>query len=325
MASRSTVCSALSEHSSYLFVLHRHADIDTVGAAIGFRDALEGSSRIVAPDGVQTQARGLLEELEVKLYEPTEVNVVAADCLVIVDAPSTDRIAPVSPESAAGDVVVIDHHERGDLVDVATAAYVDTEAGATATLVARLVDTLGRELSSNAGVALAAGLLDDTESLATATAEEWTIFARLLDAASDHVAVLHRVLNKEPSFGQRVAATKAVSRSTGYRADQALLLMTEVRGEQSAAATALRASGADIALVFSDRESQTWVVGRANPDQVHLPDDVFTPLVDEYEGDGGGHAGSGVAKLETAAIDDVRERALEHLEAALDKTFSQLS
>ena len=103
------------------------------------------------------------------------------------------------------------------------------------------------------------------------------------------------------------------------------MLTTTVSNDQSAAAHALRAAGADVAFVFSEREPGTWVVGRGDPGALHLPEDVFDPLVDRFGGDGGGHAGAGVAKVESAALDDVREATLSAVEAALDGTLTELS
>ncbi|MFB6103198.1 MAG: bifunctional oligoribonuclease/PAP phosphatase NrnA [Haloplanus sp.] len=325
MHDRRSVCSVLDDHTSFSLVVHAHADLDTLGAAIGLGQALDGQSRIIAPDGVQRRARRLPDELGVHLQSPTDDAVSATDCLVVVDAPSADRIAPVSVADSTGDVIVIDHHEPADLAERATAAYIDTEASATAVLVARVLDALNRPLGATAGVSLAAGLLADARSVAEMRAEEVALLADLLAAAGDRLETLPRILRIESSFGERVAAAKAVVRATGYRADRTLVLTTTVSGEQTAAARALRTAGADVALVVSDRDPRTWVVGRADPDVVHLPDDVFTPLIDQYGGDGGGHAGAGVAKLDTGTPEGVRSSALDALEDTLDESLSRLS
>jgi len=318
------VAARLDEHSSFLIVVHAHADLDALGSAIGLARLLDGPARVVVPDGIQSRAGRLPDELGVTLHDPSVVAGATEDCLVVVDAPSTDRIDPVSVDHAA-DVVVIDHHEPRDLAEEATATLIDTDTGATAALVARLAAERGDDLDTDAAVALAAGLLDDTGSLAGATAEECQLLGDLLDAAGDRAGILPRVLARDPSFSKRVAATKAVVRATGYRAGETLVLLTTVSGEQTAAAHALREAGADIALVVSERDSRTWVVGRADPEAVHLPSELFTPLMDEYGGDGGGHAGAGLAKLTTEATDGVRSKTLALLDDALDGSLSELS
>jgi nanoRNase/pAp phosphatase (c-di-AMP/oligoRNAs hydrolase) len=325
MADCSEVYAVLERHESVLIVTHTHADLDTLGSAIGLAQAFPGAARIVIPDGVQRRAKRLPQTLDIDLTTPEEVNIATTDCVVVVDAPSTDRVAPITIDDRVGEVVVIDHHEPDDLANRATATAIDTDAGATATLVTQLITNSDWVLEPDAGLALAAGLLDDTELLTTATPAEFALLGDLLDAAREQVNALPQILARESSFSERVAATKAVVRATGYRAGRTLVLTTRVGGQQTAAAHTLREAGADIALVISDRSSQTWVVGRAEADQVHLPENVFTPLIEEYGGDGGGHAGAGVAKLDTGTPDEIRTTALDCIEAALGEPLSDLS
>jgi phosphoesterase RecJ-like protein len=323
MSDPSAVRAVLDAHDSVLVAVHAHADIDALGSAIGLGRTLSASTRIVAPDGVRSRAGRLAESLGVTVLDPAAVDVADAACLVVLDAPSTARVAPLPVAEASGDVVVVDHHEPGDLDDLATAACVDTDAGATAALVADVVREVGWPPDPTAAVALAAGLLDATGGLAAAADGEPRLLGDLLSAAGDRAEVLPPVLRRDRSFGSRVAATKAVVRASGYRADRTLVLTTAVSGEQTAAARALRDAGADVALVLSARE-RTWVVGRADPDAIHLPDDLFAPLVERHGGDGGGHAGAGVAKLDDD-VERVRSTALDCLETALGGSLSPLS
>jgi nanoRNase/pAp phosphatase (c-di-AMP/oligoRNAs hydrolase) len=319
------VLAALDDCDTYLLITHAHADLDTLGSAIGLRDVLDGDVRIVVPDGVGTRAQRLERALDVTLIEPNEIDPSVADCAIVTDTSSSDRIEPFSIDGFAGTIVVIDHHHPGDLTASAVATYVDTELGATAALVARTIETSSSKLTPKAAVALAAGLIDDTGFLTTATPEESVLLADLLDVAGDRATVLPEILKREPSFGERVAKTKAVVRSTGFRADKTLILLTEVSGEQSAAAQALRDAGADIALVVSDRGSQVWVVGRAESDTIHLPEDVFDPLLERFGGHGGGHAEAGVAKFDTGTPSDISTAVRSQLETALGSPLSEIS
>lgn len=321
----SSVASTLRDHASVLVVVHVQADLDALGSALGLALSLDAESTVVVPGGVKERAGRLPQALAVDLHAPDDVSVETADCVVVVDASSAERIAPVSVETATGDVVVVDHHEPGDLVERATASYVVSDAGATAVLVAEVLDAMHCSMPPAAAVALAAGVLDDTGSLAGASPAEFRCLGRLLEAAGEQTAILPRVLAHEPSFSERVAAVTGVVRATGYRADRTLVLLTEVNGEQRAVVHALRSAGADVALVFSDREDRVWVVGRVRGDTLHLPDDLFAPLVDRFGGDSGGHAGAGVAKLDTDALDAVREAALEQLATHLDDDLTPLS
>jgi len=322
MADHTAVAGTLEGHDSCLLVVHAQADLDTVGAAVGLARTLDSETRIVAPDGLKQRARQLVEALDETVHTPDAVG--DADCLVVLDAPSSDRIEPVWGAVTPETLVVIDHHEPDDLVEASTVAAVDTTAGATAALVADVIDALDATADSKARIALAAGLFDDTGGLADASPEEISRFGDLL-ADNDRVDVLSALLEHERSFGQRVAASKAVVRATGYRADRTLVLTTTISSQQSVAAQALRATGAEIALVFSERDDQVWIVGRAESGSINLPEDLFEPLAAAFGGDGGGHAGAGVAKLETTALENVREETVAQLEATLGTELSALS
>ncbi|WP_255197684.1 DHH family phosphoesterase [Halorarius litoreus] len=311
------VAAALRGHDEVVVVTHGHADLDTLGSAVGLARSLDAATSIVLPDGVQARGARLLDALDVDTLGPDAVDATTTGRVVVVDAPSADRVAPVDVGPAP---VVVDHHEPGDLAERATAAYVDTDAGATAALVAQVLDALDRRPPPDAAVALAAGLLDDTGSLTDARPAEFQIAGRLFEAAGERVDVLPALLDREPSFGERVAATKAVVRADGYRADRTLVLLTEVSGEQTAAAHALRGAGADVALVVSDRDERTWVVGRARAGGVELPD-LFAPLAERFGGESGGHAGAAVAKLDCDDPATVRTAVL----AALEERVGDLS
>lgn len=319
------VSDALDGCATSLIVAHAQADLDALGSAVGLGDTLDGDTRIVIPNGAGTRARRLERRFDVELEGPSDVDLSAADRIVVVDTSSSDRIDPLSLEGVTGTVVVVDHHHPGDLLDGATATYVDTDAGATAALVARIIAASETDPTPTAAVALAAGLIDDTDSLTTATPAEFVLLGELLEVAGDRAKALPELLRYEPSFGERVATAKAVVRSTGYRADETVVLLTEVGGEQSAAARTLRDAGADVALVVSDRGSRVWLVGRAEPGTIHLPEHVFDPLVERFGGHGGGHAEAGVAKFDTGTPSEIRTATLSRLEAVLGSRLSELS
>ena len=125
------VVESLRATDSPVLVTHRHADRDTLGSAIGLRELL-GRGTICTPDGVARPAQSLLEAFEIDpITRPTEVT---HDAIVVLDAPSVERIAPVDPTSP----ILVDHHEPDNLASRAVASLVDTDAGATAELIGRV-------------------------------------------------------------------------------------------------------------------------------------------------------------------------------------------
>lgn len=121
--------SALEGAETALFLTHKQADKDSLGAAIGLQ-ALIGRGKVCTPDGITRSARLLLQATDTTpLTNPDKDSF---DTVVVLDAASFERIAPVTPEAP----ILIDHHEPHNLSEIASAALVDPDADATSFLVA---------------------------------------------------------------------------------------------------------------------------------------------------------------------------------------------
>ena len=86
------VVSALRSVEQPLLVTHRHADRDSVGSALGLAALLDSSATVYTPDGVAAPAQPLLEDSTTT----TNPDLSAHDAMVVLDAPSAERILPQS-------------------------------------------------------------------------------------------------------------------------------------------------------------------------------------------------------------------------------------
>lgn len=316
--------SILSDSSRVLLVPHAHADVDAVGSAVGLAATLDGEVAIARPDSVDSDAETLLDGSHV-VADP-EMD--EYDLVVVVDAPSRDRIAPHDPVAAGVPYVVIDHHESGDLHADAAASCIDTAAPATAMLVAEILSVGECALPERAAMALAAGLLDDTgfRAVIMDDAYEWTV--ALLEQAGGERATLADVWSAEPSWSERMASAKALVRATGYRAGETIVLTTRVGGEEGAAVHALMAGNADIGVVVSPQGARTRVVARVAASSTHsfsLPEDLLEPLAASFGGDGGGHASAGAANLASDDVAAIEDEVIARIEDALGMQFGTFS
>jgi len=150
-----SINAALTSADRPLFVTHRQADTDSLGSALGLQALVNGGT-ICAPDGVTARARSLVDAMGAQVVSDPACH--EYDLVVVLDAPSTERIAPVDPVCP----LVIDHHERGDLAERASASLIDTDAESTAELVASLAFESDWPVLSDAAVPLLVGVLDDT-------------------------------------------------------------------------------------------------------------------------------------------------------------------
>ncbi|GEM_PF-879157 len=317
----SDVVESLENAQKPLFVTHRHADRDSLGSAIGLRTALN-RGRVCAPDGVSAAAQSLLEVNEVDLE--INPNLEEFDTIVVLDAPSFNRIAPIDPPEP----VLIDHHERGDLSKRAITSIVDTDAGATAELVERIIRTGNWELTPTVALPLLVGLFDDTGFLKSATSDTITSSVRLVGELDTQAEQLPELLTRSSASGERTAKTLGTLRARGYRAGEIVISVTNVGGYESAAANALRSAGVDLVIVYSRQKGGARVTARATDrmiDTVSVGNDLLPALADEFGGDGGGHAGAGSATLQTGAIGEIEAFVIVYLERKLGMTFSEIT
>lgn len=307
-----------------LFVTHAQADFDGLGAAVALRELLDGRGTVGLPDQADRRASRLLSD-EQCIEQPNPAD---HDLTVVLDAPSRERIQPIEIEGMSTPLVLLDHHEPDNLVELADQAIVDTEAGATSQLVYELSVAAGWAIPDMAGLALAVGFVDDTGFPFGGSAEHTKSGVSMLVAAGDRVTELPGLLDRTPEFGERVATARGVARADGFKAGNNLILRTRIGSHETATAHALRDAGADIALVLSERGDRTWVVGRsggATKGLLDLPADLLRPLAREFGGDGGGHAGAGVAKLDTVDREAVGRRAIDLVETALGMTCGDMT
>ncbi|MCT9098437.1 bifunctional oligoribonuclease/PAP phosphatase NrnA [Haloarchaeobius sp. HME9146] len=289
-----------------LVVCHRHADLDAIGSALALAEFLPDVT-VCAPGGIGMQAKPLARGT-VERADPAEFALT-----IVVDAAESRRVEPIDLDRA-GTLIVIDHHEPGDLLDRADAALVVPEAGATAELVYKLAGEAGWDVSETAAYYLLAGIMGDTKRLAFAEPATFDVVVDLLPLAGDRAHELPAVLGPTWREGERVACLRAMQRLDLFRSDDLVAAVTHVGSYASTAASAIVDAGADLAVVLSGRDFGTRVAVRTNG-SVHV-DTVLDPLLAVFDGSGGGHDDAGVANLH-AERDVIRTRLDEVLRASL--------
>jgi len=314
----------LANSDRLVVIVHAHADLDSIGSAVAIAKTVDAAVDIALPPSVQADAEALLADVAVV----SDPDLTTYDAQIVVDAPSSQRIGPLDPTTNEVPLLVVDHHTPGNLRDHATAAYIDTDAPATAYLIATLFDENGVELSPEAAMALVAGILDDTGFRAVVMPDVQSRTLALLERARSMTAKLATLWETDPSWSERMATAKALVRAHGYKTGQTVLLTSHVGGEETAAAHALLNGNADIAIILSARGDRTRVVGRTADSlrhEISLPEDVLQPLATDFGGDGGGHASAGTATLNSDDREAIEAHTVTHIEDALGMQFGTFS
>lgn len=185
--------SAIGEAAQIALLCHVGPDGDALGSMLGLGAALRANGvDVVASFGTATgepfavpATYDFLPALDL-LVKPEDFPA-APEVLVTFDTGSLDRLGSLSDRIAAsGTSVVIDHHATN--TRYGTVNLVDTDAAATAVVVAEILDRLGLPLTAEVAAPLYTGLVTDTGSFryAATTPAVHELAARLLATGIRH-------------------------------------------------------------------------------------------------------------------------------------------
>ena len=218
----SRAASLLDAADSVALVCHVEPDGDALGSMLALQRFLQlrGAST-VASYGSSGAAHEPLAIPPQYTFLPGLDGLVSADdfpsapdLLIAFDTASIDRLGTLrSTVAAAGCVIVIDHHARGEAFgDV---RLCDENAAATAQLVDRLIGYMGGELDQAMATCLYVALVTDTARFqyANTTPEVMELGARLISYGIDHAAINRQVWSAH-SFGYLKVLGRAMDRAT---------------------------------------------------------------------------------------------------------------
>ena len=149
----------IKKYDEIVIARHIGPDPDAVASQIALRDVIKNTypDKKVYAVGVHVAKFKFLGQLdkvdESKLNNPL---------LIVVDNPNTYRLDSVDV-SKYNDLILIDHHPKEDLFDMATVTYVDESSSSAAQLVADII--LSSKLKMNADIAskLFVGIVADSD------------------------------------------------------------------------------------------------------------------------------------------------------------------
>jgi phosphoesterase RecJ-like protein len=190
------------QEAGHLAVLsHKRPDGDAVGSVLGLGLALKEAGKevqMVLADGVPPNLRHLPGADLVQQQVARDV-----DLWVVLDCSDLERVGEVASGPWAPDIN-IDHHVTN--LNFAGLNLVDTDAVATAAILAKAIPEWGLALTPPVAANLLNGLLTDTLGFRTANmnAQALRIAARLMDAGADLSDLYYRALVMRSFDGMRL-------------------------------------------------------------------------------------------------------------------------
>jgi bifunctional oligoribonuclease and PAP phosphatase NrnA len=268
---------------------HVRPDADALGSMLAVLHALSarpGAPEVVASFGdVPFEVPAILRFLPgVELLSAPPGYPARPEVMLSFDAASIDRLGPLSaPATAAGELIVLDHHASNTMFG--SINLVDPAAAATAVVAADLIDRLAIPLTEQIALGLYAGLVTDTGSFkfSATTPDVHALAARLLATGIDPGAVSRELYGRAPFAYLRMLAaaldravleresarglglvwtsvTRADRVQAGLSLDAAESVIDEIR----------RTDEAEVAVVLKEDDAGVWQVSMRSKQYVDV-------------------------------------------------------
>ncbi|MEK7202117.1 MAG: bifunctional oligoribonuclease/PAP phosphatase NrnA [Patescibacteria group bacterium] len=206
--SAKSIAGSLRLAHSLVLILHQHPDGDAIGSALALVRALPEKKiklACVSPiAGVFTEALGPFS-IDSSLSP-------SAGLFVVLDCPDLKRTGFASELTRLAKrhkIIVIDHHQMGDLATIANEYYRDPKASSTCEMVANIIDELRLPITSGVATALLLGIHTDTGGFqyANTSSDTLRLAARLVRQGADYQRLRstlepHRELKKMRLWGE---------------------------------------------------------------------------------------------------------------------------
>ncbi|MEM1619832.1 MAG: DHH family phosphoesterase [Fervidicoccaceae archaeon] len=249
-----------------LLVTHINADIDAAAACTVLKQyllsVLDGNVTVdlASQGGPSVAAREACarwgsSERWLERYEDGEY-----DCVIVVDAASEQHLGDFSRAlsgSARALKLLIDHHQRNELLRAVDASLHEPRCASSSEIVALVLPERAR--SKEASCLLMAGIIADTGRYSRASPLTFLASYELYESCGQPISEL-AVARSELS--ERVAKLKALQRAVVRREGDLIVVATHVGSYEGQTASSIIGLGADVALVCSSKEESTIVIYR---------------------------------------------------------------
>lgn len=285
---------------------HKNSDPDALSSAIVLRNFIEFIGRkatVSFPEGLNEVSKKIVDRFKINcivesstLYKSTIHYM--HDLAIVVDTSSIEQLGLFKNIVLTKNVVVIDHHIGGDLVNYSSLSIIDPKARSTSELVYLLLKDF-YPFSSTEAMLLLAGIIYDTRRFFLASPQTFEVVGELVSIKGVDYRSVIDVLQTEMDISERIARIKAARRLSFKRINDYIIVSTHVSAFEGSVARALLDLGADVAIVGSS-DDETRIVVRAKQRIVRelgisIGRDIM-PLVGEFlGGGGGGHDTAGAA------------------------------
>lgn len=311
----------LKQQKSVTIALHHNADPDSLGSGVALAMGLRQFSiaaEVVAPNGISKQSKAVLSKYPFTVKEKSSR---PNGVLVVVDASSREQLGELKTDGY--ELLLVDHHEKGDLFELAKMKVVDTSASSTCILMLKLLQVLDVRMTEEIATFLLGGMMTDTGFLRMAGNEDLLAIQSLLGKRK--VQEIMDLVSIEEDISERMAKLKAAKRGDYYKAGNKLIAFSHVGSFEASAALTLVRSGSDAAFVFNVDKGEIRISGRARPSFGHNLADILRNLDPIIDGHAGGHNTAASANGKNGRSEqDAKRMLIKRLEELLGTRLERL-
>ena len=196
------------------------------------------------------------------------------------------------------DIVIVDHHEGGDLGEKALLEIKTSMASSTSEIVYAIGVDLGITFSTRVLELLLSGIVFDSKRFIIAKPTTFRIVADIIDSGVDYSKII-QLFNIRSDLSERIARLKASMRARHYRVKNIIVSLTEVGAFEASVARGLLELGSDVVFVANQVDkNEIRLTARASSyfieeTGIHLGRDLLSRLSNYFGGSGGGHDAAG--------------------------------
>jgi nanoRNase/pAp phosphatase (c-di-AMP/oligoRNAs hydrolase) len=281
-----------------IILTHHNADIDAVSSSTALLLGLMQKNiyaDIGVPNSVAKQSRQILwyGGCDIKINP----NLEEYNVIFILDTSVPEQLIPLEVPKDK-EIFIIDHHENVKLRGTSDKhEYISPRRKATCELILKVLKDNNVRLNKKIATLLLAGIVSDTNHFKFADKITFRLVAELLNYKAD-LSLVYELVYNPPDFSERLSKLKGYKNLELYQTGEYLIAFSEVDNHEAAVARGLLAIGANISVVFTEKEEEMRVSSRADVRTIrkinlNLGQDIFSKLKDIAGGNGGGHDAAG--------------------------------
>nr|WP_295972413.1 DHH family phosphoesterase [uncultured Bacillus sp.] len=316
------------ESDKVIIMGHKYPDMDAIGASIGILKITQLNKQkgyiVVDPHEIDKGVQRLMDEVKKNeaLYSrfitPEAALDLATDdtLLVIVDTHKPSMLIEERLLSKSGNVVVIDHHRRGEeFIQHPILVYMEPYASSTSELVTELLEYQPKtgKIEMLEATALLAGIVVDTKSFTLRTGARTFDAASYLRAHGADTVLVQRFLKED--VDTYIKRAKLIEKVRFYQGGIAI-----AKGEHGEYFDQVLIAQTADTLLAMDKVSASFVISYRSDNMIGISarslGEINVQIVMELLG-GGGHLTNAATQLTGVTI----EEAEEMLIAAIDNYF----